>query len=342
MKEVPHVIGIDLGKSVFQVHAVDETGRVIARRRLRRHEVMTFLGRYPSTIVALEACATSHFWAREIGTLGHEVRMIAPQYARAYVKTNKNDAADAEAICEAAMRPTMRFVRPKSADQQAMQMLHRARDLLIRQRTMLVNALRGHLAEFGVTAGSGIGNVKNLLVKFDDTRDKLPKLASDVIDALTRRLADLQNEIEALDEKMLLWHRSSAASSRLAEIPGVGPVIATALVAKVGDASQFASARHFAAWLGLVPRGSGTGGKIRLGSITKRGDGYLRRLIIHGARAVLRWIGRRTDASSAWLRRLLERRPVNVAVTAYAHKIARIAWAMLSRKEPYRSALVVA
>lgn len=228
----------------------------------------------------MEACATAHFWAREIGALGHEVRLIAPQYARAYVKTNKNDATDAEAICEAALRPTMRFVATKSPDQQAMQMLHRARDLLIRQRTMLVNALRGHLAEFGVTAGHGIGNVKNLLIKFSDTRDKLPKLAAEVIDALTRRLSDLQGEILVLDKQMLSWHRSNEASSRLAEIPGVGPVIATGLVAKVGNASQFASARHFAAWLGLVPRGSGTGGKIRLGSITKRGDGYLRRLMI--------------------------------------------------------------
>jgi transposase len=342
MKEVPHVIGIDLGKSVFQVHAVDAGGRVVARRRLRRNEVMGFLSSYPSTIVAMEACATAHFWAREIGALGHEVRLIAPQYARAYVKTNKNDAADAEAICEAALRPTMRFVATKSPDQQAMQMLHRARDILIRQRTMLVNALREHLAEFGVTAGHGIGNVKSLLIKFSHTRDKLPKLAAEVIDALTRRLSDLQGEILVLDKQMLSWHRSNEASSRRAEIPGVGPVIATALVAKVGNASQFASARHFAAWLGLVPRGTGTGGKIRLGSITKRGDGYLRRLMIHGARSVLRWIGSSADASSAWLRRLLERRPVNVAVTAYAHKIARVAWAMLRHNATYRSALVAA
>jgi transposase len=342
MKEVPQVIGIDLGKSVFQVHGVDCAGRTIARRRLRRSEVLSFFSECPRTIVAMEACATAHFWAREIGSLGHDVRMIAPQYARAYVKTNKNDAADAEAICEAALRPTMRFVRPKSPDQQAMQMLHRARDLLIRQRTMLVNALRGHLAEFGIAAGHGIGNVKTLLARFAEARQRLPELAGDVIDALKRRLDDLQSEIGALDQKMLLWHRSNEASSRLAEIPGVGPVIATALVAKVGDASQFASARHFAAWLGLVPRGSGTGGRIRLGSITKRGDGYLRRLIIHGARSVLRWVGKRPDAQAAWLRRLLVRRPVNVAVTAYAHKIARIAWAMLKRNEICRPALAVA
>jgi transposase len=342
MKEVPHVIGVDLGKSVFQIHAVDGTGRVIARRRLRRSEVLSFFSRCSPTIVAMEACATAHYWAREIGALGHEVRMIAPQYARAYVRTNKNDAADAEAICEAALRPTMRFVRPKSLDQQAMQMLHRARDLLIRQRTLLVNALRGHLAEFGITTGHGIGNVKSLLNKFEDVREKLPSLAGDVIDAVTHQLGALQGEIEKLDGKMLSWHRSSEASSRLAAIPGVGPVIATALIAKVGDASQFASARHFAAWLGLVPRGSGTGGKIRLGSITKRGDGYLRRLLIHGARAVMRWTGRRPAASSAWLRQLLARRPVNIAVTAYAHKIARVAWAMLYRNETYRSASAVA
>lgn len=197
--------------------------------------------------------------------------MIAPQYARAYIKTNKNDAVDAETICEAALRPTMRFVKPKSRDQQAMQRLHRARDLLIRQRTMLVNALRGHLAEFGVTAGHGIGNVKSLLVKFDETHQTLPTLASDVINALARRLNDFRGEIGALDEKMVSWHRSSEASSRLAEIPDAGPVIATALVAKVGDASQFASARHFAAWLGLVPRGNGIGGKIRLVSYHQEG-----------------------------------------------------------------------
>lgn len=342
MKEVSHVIGVDLGKSVFQLHGVDSTGQTVTRRRLRRGEVMSFFTQCPRTIVAMEACATSHYWAREISALGHEVRLIAPQYARAYVKTNKNDAADAEAICEAAVRPSMRFVRPKTPDQQAMQMLHRARDLLIRQRTMLVNALRGHLAEFGITVGHGIGNVTALLTKFAESRASLPDLAGDVIDALTRRLNDLQSEIETLNSKMLSWHRSNEASVRLSEIPGVGPVIATALVAKVGDASQFASARHFAAWLGLVPRGSGTGGKIRLGSITKRGDGYLRRLIIHGARAVLRWVGKRPDAQAAWLRSLLVRRPVNVAVTAYAHKIARIAWAMLRRNETYRSALVAA
>jgi transposase len=206
---------------------------------------------------------------------------------------------------------------------------------------MLVSALRGHLAEFGITVGQGIGNVKGLVIRFSEARAQLPILAGDVIDTLVRRMNELQSEIEALNAKMVSWHRSNEASSRLTDIPGVGPVIATALVAKVGDASQFASARHLAAWLGLVPRGSGAGGKIRLGSITKRGDGYLRRLIIHGARAVLRWVGKR-DAQAAWLRRLLVRRPVNVAITAYAHKIARIAWAMHRRNETYRSALVAA
>ncbi len=262
----------------------------VVRRRLRRAEVLPFFEGMTPCLVGLEACAGAHHWAREIAKLGHEVRLMPPQYVRPYVKRNKNDAADAEAICEAVTRPTMRFVPVKSIDQQAVLMLHRSRDLLIRQRTALVNALRGHFAELGIVVGQGIRNVAKLVEEVATASlERVPTIARAVLEVLTTQLGALQQQIRALEAELLAWHRANAASQRLATIPGIGPITATAIVATITSAAQFRSAREFSAWIGLVPRQHSSGGKERLGGISKRGDAYLRRLLIHGARTALRW-----------------------------------------------------
>jgi len=309
----------------------------VLRKRLRRGQVLAFFASTPSCLVGLEACASAHHWARELQALGHEVRLIPPQYVKPFVKTNKNDAADAEAICEAVLRPTMRFAAVKSADQQAVLMLHRSRELLVRQRTMLINALRGHCGEFGLVAAQGAHKVVALIAVIEDPDDhRLPPLARDALGSLVVQLRAAEERIAALEKELLVWHRSNDASLRLAAIPGVGLLTATALVATVGDATQFRSARQFAAWLGLVPRQQSSGGKDRLGRISKRGDGYLRRLLVHGARIVLFWSRRRKETRSGWLEALLARRPTNVVLVAMANKTARIVWAMLSRDEAFQ------
>jgi len=284
----------------------------------------------------MEACATAHHWAREIAAIGHEVKLIAPRHVKPFVKTNKNDAADAEAICEAALRPTMRFVPIKSREQQALTMLHRSRDLLVRQRTSVSVAMRSHLAEFGIICAQGIRNGMNAARSVSTEAYRgLPELVKEVIEVLHCQLQDLDARISVLEGRILAWHRESPMSRRLATIPGVGPIIATAIVAMVGDPSRFKSGRQFAAWLGLVPRQHSSGGKDRLGAISKRGNPYLRRLLIIGNRSTLRWARARPPGASPWLSGLLQRKHTNVVATAMANKTARIVWAVMMRKENY-------
>jgi len=328
-------IGLDLAKHVFQVHGVDASGATVLRKRLRRNQVLAFFAGLPRCLVGLEACATAHHWARELQLVGHEVRLMPAQYVKPYVKRNKNDAADAEAICEAVRRPTMRFVALKTAEQQAALLLHRVRERLVRQRTALANALRAHLAEFGVTAPRGLRNVAPLIAMVRDESDRrVPDLARQVLHVLAVQLEQLGAAVAALEQRLMAWHRSNPVSQRLASIPGVGPIIATALAATVVEPVGFASGREFAAWLGLVPRQHSTGGKARLGGISKRGNQYLRRLLINGASANLL----RSKATNAdpWVKGLRCRRPSLVVAVALANKTARIAWAVMRREESYR------
>src|SRR5919201_6846006 len=315
-------VGLDLGKHVFQVHGIDAQGTTVLRKRLRRGQVLAFFSRIPRCVVGLEACATAHYWARELGALGHEVRLMPAQYVKAYVKRNKHDAADAEAICEAVQRPTMRFVPLKTAEQQAAVLLHRGRERLVRQRTGLVNALRGHLAEFGVIAPQGLRNVGKLIAIVRDQADaRLPDLARQVLQVLAAQIEQLEAAVAAIEKQLMAWHQSNPVSQRLASVPGIGPIIATAIAATVVEPSGFRSGREFAAWLGLVPRQNSTGGKHRLGGISKRGNQYLRRLLINGASANLL----RSKATNAdpWVIGLRRRRPSMVVAVALADKTAR-------------------
>jgi transposase len=329
-------IGLDLAKNVFQVHGVDGRGRVVLRKRLSRSRLLGFFANLPRCVIGMEACGGAHYWARELVALGHEVRLMPPSYVRPYVKRNKHDPADAEACCEAVTRPSMRFVPVKSVEQQSVLLLHRGRELLVRQRTQL--ALRGHLAEFGVVAAKGITKIAELLALVADPTDqRVPPLARDVLALLVEQLRDTQRKIEDLERRLVAWHRTNEVSRRLATIPGVGPVTATALVATVGDPMFFTSARHFAAWLGLTPRQHSSGERVWQGGISKRGPGYLRRLLVQGARSLLHWAGGRTSAHRPWLDGLRERRPGNVVTVALANKTARIAWAVMARGEPFHS-----
>jgi transposase len=331
-------VGLDLAKSIFQIHGSDQDGRPVVRKKLRRGQVIAFFAGLEPCLVGMEACASAHHWARELEVLGHEVRLIPPQYVKLFVKTNKNDASDAEAICEAMMRPTMRFAPVKSAEQQSVLMLHRARELLVRQRTMVINALRGHCGEYGIIVAQGAPNITKLIAIIEDGDDgRLPQLARQALDHLIAQLRMTQAQIVALEKALKDWHRGNEASRRLETIPGVGVITATALVATIGDASQFTSGRQLAAWLGLVPRQHSSGGKERLGRISKRGDGYLRKLLVHGARTVLLWSRRKKETRSPWLEALLARRPTNVVLVAMATKTARVVWAMLSRGETFRT-----
>jgi transposase len=328
-------IGLDLAKHVFQVHGVDAEGATVLCKQLRRAQVLAFFSRLPPCLVGLEACATAHYWARELRALGHEVRLMPAQYVKAYIKRNKHDAADAEAICEAVVRPTMRFVPVKTADQQAAVLLHRGRERLVRQRTGLVNALRGHLAEFGVIAPQGLRNVGKLIaiVRADgDTR--LPDVARQVLQVLANQIEQIEMAITALERQLLAWHKTNPVSQRLASIPGIGPIIATAIATTVSDPNAFRSGREFAAWLGLVPRQNSTGGKTRLGGITKRGNRYLRRLLINGASANL--LRSKATKADPWIIELRRRRPPLVVAVALANKTARIAWAVMLREKEYQ------
>jgi transposase len=307
----------------------------VFRRKIARAKLLTFFASQPRCLVALEACGGAHYWGREIGKLGHTVRLIPPAYVKPFVKRQKNDAADAEAICEAVMRPTMRFVPAKTADQQAAVLLHRGRERLVRQRTGLVNALRGHLAEFGVIAPHGLRNVGKLIAIVRDQGDaRLPNLARQVLQVLATQIEQLETAVVAIEKQLMAWHKSNPVSQRLASVPGIGPIIATAIAATVVEPSGFRSGREFAAWLGLVPRQNSTGGKHRLGGISKRGNQYLRRLLINGASANLL----RSKATNAdpWVIGLRRRRPPLVVAVALANKTARIAWAVMHRHENYQ------
>ena len=331
-------IGLDLAKHVFQVHGVDSHGAVVLRKQLRRNAVLEFFARMAPCTVGLEACGSAHYWAREISALGHQVKLMPPSYVKAYVKRGKNDAADAEAICEAVMRPTMRFVPVKSAEQQANGMIYKVRELLVRQRTQLVNALRGHLSELGVVSAQGVGKLADLIavVRNHDDR-RLPPAARWALEELAAQIDVLNARIKQLDEEIVSQVRTSEVGRRLTSIPGIGPITAGALLAMVPDAGGFRSARHFASWLGFVPRQNSTGGKQRLGSISKQGNRYLRGLLILGAANVLRFM--RKSRLSPWLAALRERRPFKVAAVALAHKMARIVWALMVKGGSYRAAL---
>ena len=336
-------IGLDIAKSVFQVHGVDATGTVIIRRKLKRRYVVAFFQKLPPCLVGIEACATSHHWSRELQALGHRVRLMPPAYVKPYVKRQKNDAADAEAICEAVTRSNMRFVETKTPEQQSCLMLHRTRHLFIRQQTAVINSIRAHLAEFGIVAQVGRRGVEELLEVAADPNDgRVPELARACLIALGAQLRMLKTQILRFDRHIMAWHRSNTASKRLDEIPGVGPALATALVSSVADPRAFRSARHFSAWIGLVPRQHSSGGKDKLGSISKQGDRYLRSLFTAGALAVIRYAKIHGTKHRPWLTALLARRPTKVAAVALANKIARMAWAMMAKSERYKEPAALA
>jgi transposase len=331
-------IGLDLAKHVFQVHGIDEVGQVVVRKQLRRAAVAKFFAKLAPCTVGIEACASAHYWAREIAATGHTVKLMPPAYVKPYVKRGKNDMADAEAICEAVMRPTMRFVPVKSAEQQANAMIYKVRDLLVRQRTQLINSLRSHLAELGIVAARGMSKLEDLIaVVRDQSDDRLPPVARQALQEFVGQIEALNARIDPLEQEIVSQVRTSEAGRRLASVPSVGPIIAGALLAMVPDPGGFRSARHFATWLGFAPRQKSTGGKQRLGSISKRGNRHLRSLLILGAANVLR--RRNSVLRSAWLTALRGRRPFKVAAVALAHKTARIVWALMVKGGTYRAAV---
>ena len=347
-------IGIDLAKSVLQVHGVNEQGKVVIRKQLRRRQVMTFFAQRTPCLVGMEACGGAHEWARRLARLGYTVKLMAPQFVKPYVKANKNDAADAEAICEAVSRPNMRFVPIKTPDQQAILALHRARQGFVRQRTAQGNQIRGLLAEYGVTIPVGIRNIRKCLPEIlEDGENTLPGMFRHLLRQLGEHLTTLDRLVSEMDQQIQAWHRTNEASQRLTKIAGVGPITATAVVASVGDARNFSSGRQLAAWLGLVPRQHSTGGKSLLLGISKRGDCYLRTLLIHGARAVIRCAGAKrkvgavqsaTGASTQcrnWIQSVVSRRGTNVAAVALANKNARVIWALLAHDRHYQSSYLV-
>ena len=331
-------LGIDIAKSVFQLHGVDADGTIVMQKKLRRGAVLDVLGKLTPCLIGMEACATSHHWAREIAALGHDVRLIPPAYVKPYVKRQKNDAADAEAICEAVTRPNMRFVPVKTEEQQGVLVLHRSRDLLMRQRTMILNAIRAHFAEFGIIAAQGPRKVVELILRLrEDNASDLPETARSALQALAVQLDSLGQEIRTIERQLMAWHRQNVASQRLETIPGVGLITATALAASVPDPTVFTSGRQFAAYLGLVPRQNSSGGKDRLGHISKMGNGYLRRLLVVGATSVTRRAPTTDTRTGAWVRSLLERKPTRLVTVAIANKTARTAWALLARGETYQA-----
>jgi transposase len=330
-------IGVDLAKSVFQVHGADASGAVLFRKKLRRHQVLTFFAAQPPCTVAMEACGSAHHWAREIGRLGHVVRLIPPAYVKPFVKRQKNDAADAEAICEAAQRPTMRFVVPKSEQAQAAAVVFRARDLLVKQRTQIINALRGHLTEFGIVVAKGPAHVPQLARAVEDGAKPIPELARPILQGLIEMLQALDDRIAGLDREIAQRAKEDETARRLMTIPGVGPVTATALAALAPPAETFRRGRDFAAWVGLTPLQHSTGGKQKLGATSKMGERTLRRLLILGASGVLRWAARNGVPADSWLSRMLARKPPMLVRVALANKMARVIWALMAKGGIYRA-----
>jgi transposase len=331
-------VGLDLAKNIFQVHAVDCDGNVMVRRALRRSQVLTFFKQTPPCLVGMEACGTSHFWAREVAKFGHEVRLMPPAYVKPYVKRGKTDANDAEAICEAVTRPTMRFVTAKSEQQQAALALHRTRDLLVKQRTQLVNMIRSLLAEFGIEMARGLHHALELVSRIAaGTAPNVPELAVRIITGLARQIGDLQIRLTALDKELLAWHRTNELSQRLSTIPGIGIISASALAASVTDPSRFRSGRQFAASLGLTPLQNSSGGKERMGRISRMGDRYLRRLLVVGMTSLVRRARTKPSAVDPRILVLLARKPARVATVAMANRAARVAWSIMTRGETYRA-----
>ena len=332
-------VGLDLAKNVFQVHGVDAAGIVVVRKTLRRAQVLPFFAKLSPCLIGIEACGTSHYWGRELTDLGHEVRLMPPVYVKPYVKRGKNDAADAEAICEAVTRPTMRFVPIKSREQQGALSLHRVRKLLIGQRTQLVNLMRSQLGEFGIAIPAGLGHALTKARQLVDgeVAFDLPASAAKVIELLAQQALELHARLREIDQRIEAMQRSDEVARRLTTIPGIGPVGATALAASVTDPHQFRSGRQFAAWLGLTPRQRSSGGKERLGRITKMGDKYLRQLLVIGATSMIRRAKDRPDAVDPRLVALLARKPAKLVSVAMANKMARIAWAIMTRGESYQA-----
>ncbi|MEY9391731.1 transposase [Bradyrhizobium diazoefficiens] len=335
-------IGLDLAKHVFQAHGADAGGVVVFRKQLRRDNVLAFFAQQPACLVAMEACASAHHWAREIGKLGHAVRLIPPSYVKPFVKRQKNDMADAEAICEAAQRPTMRFAAVKSEDQQASAVVFRARDLLVRQRTQIINALRGHLAEYGLVVAKGASNVAALVEHAQASGSSVPTAAQPALDILVKMLAVLEEQIKQLDIEIARRAREEEVARRLMTVPGIGPITATALMALAPEPENFKRGRDFAAWLGLTPLQRSTGGRQKLGQISKMGERTLRRLLIIGASAVVKLARRRGQSQGAWLERMLARKPPMLVAVALANKMARTVWALMVNGGVYKAPVAAA
>lgn len=330
-------IGLDIAKHVIQVHAVDERGKPIVRKQLKRQQVLPFFANLAPCLIGIDACGGAHDWARRLSALGHTVKLMAPQFVKPYVKANKHDAADAEAICEAVSRPSMRFVPVKDAEQQALMALHRARQGFVTERTAQGNQIRGLLAEFGLVVPKGMATLKRRLPEIlNDAENDLPGSFRDLLRTLADHLAELNRQVDDITQRIEAVHHENRLSRRLAQIPGIGPLIATALLAAIGDIRSFANGRQLAAWLGLVPKQSSTGGKTRILGISKRGDTYLRTLLIHGARSALKAAQRKADDGGTWLTRLADRRNPNIAAVALANKNARIAFALLAHDRDYQ------
>ena len=331
-------IGIDLAKAIFQIHGVNEHGKCLFNKQLKRAQMISFFANLPPCLVGMEACSSAHYWARKLQGLGHTVKLMAPQFVKPYVRTNKNDAADAEAICEAVSRPNMRFVPMKSSEQLAVLALHRARQGFVKARTAQANQLRGLLAEHGIIIPKGIAHIgKHLPEILEEYENGLPGTFRQLLERLGEHLKALDRQVQELEVQLQSWHRENVASKKLAQIPGIGPLTASALIASVGDAKSFKNGRQLAAWLGLVPRQHSSGGKQTLLGISKRGDSYLRTLLIHGARAVLRVAERKAQHANSWLAGVMGRRNHNVAAVALANKNARIVWALLAQEREYEA-----
>ena len=331
-------VGIDLAKNVFQLHAVDERGKIVLRRQLRRDQMAAFFANLPPCLIGMEACGSAHYWARTLQSFGHTARLMSPQFVKPYVKSNKNDVADAEAICEAVARPNMRFVPVKSVEQQTVLSLHRVRQGFVKARTAQANQIRSLLGEFGLIMPAGISHIaKRVPGLLEDTSNPLPGSLRQLITRLTEHLKDLDQLVDEFETQIKAWHRSSELSMRLEKIPGIGPLGASALVASIADATSFDSGRQLSAWLGLVPRQHSSGGKPTLLGISKRGDVYLRTLLIHGARSAILAAQRKAVNTNMWLAGLLDRRHPNVAAVALANKNVRTVWALLAHGRHFRA-----